>query len=91
MVFQDKEQVESAAEGSDIVGSPVKCENPGPGGPLIFDFLSLAKLEERCSANNESELPAASKHIRDTILVAHLQDFMATELSYRKHILTAIL
>ncbi|KAL6742651.1 hypothetical protein Aduo_015781 [Ancylostoma duodenale] len=50
---KDDEQVVSAVEGCDRVGSPMNCENAGPDGPLIFDFLSLAKLEERSGADND--------------------------------------
>ncbi|EYC06576.1 hypothetical protein Y032_0075g969 [Ancylostoma ceylanicum] len=50
---KDDEQVVSDVNGRDSVGSPMNCEYAGPDGPLIFDFLSLAKLEERCSADND--------------------------------------
>ncbi|KIH64242.1 hypothetical protein ANCDUO_05451 [Ancylostoma duodenale] len=50
---KDDEQVASAVEGCDRVGSPMNCENAGPDGPLIFDFLSLAKLEERSGADDD--------------------------------------
>ncbi|RCN29951.1 hypothetical protein ANCCAN_24285 [Ancylostoma caninum] len=49
----DDEQVASAVQGCNRVGSPMNCENAGPDGPLIFDFLSLAKLEERSSADKD--------------------------------------
>ncbi|EYC06577.1 hypothetical protein Y032_0075g969 [Ancylostoma ceylanicum] len=51
--IKDDEQVVSDVNGRDSVGSPMNCEYAGPDGPLIFDFLSLAKLEERCSADND--------------------------------------